>query len=103
MFSEVVVDHNTGKIAKTELITSGEDLSAAKTQSEAVSKAKQSLSVALARVLKGNPGARAVSVFPVLRDGHPIAEITLTKGDEWKTVSEKLCELNRSMQHHLVS
>ena len=55
-----------------------------------MSKAKQSLSVALARVLKGNPGFRAVSIFPALKDGHPVAEVSLTKGDEWKTVSEKL-------------
>src|SRR5229473_5725246 len=89
-FLEVVVDHNTAKAAKTEPITSGEDLSAAKTQSGAISKAKLSLSVALARVLKGNPGFRAVSIFPALKDGHPVAEVTLTKGDEWKTVSEKL-------------
>ncbi len=89
-FSEVVVDHNTGKVAKTEPVTSGEDLSAAKTQSEAMSKAKQSLSVALARVLKGSPGFRAASIFPALKDGHPVAEVSLTKGDEWKTVSEKL-------------
>ena len=89
-FSEVVIDHNTGKTAKTEPITSGEDLSAAKTQSETMSKAKHSLSVALARVLKSNPGFRTVSIFPALKDGHPIAEVSLTKGDEWKTVSEKL-------------
>src|SRR6266478_1223751 len=89
-FSEAVVDHNAGKAAKTEAITSGEDLSAAKTQNEAMAKAKQPLSVALVRVLKSNPGFRAVSIFPALKDGHPIAEITLTKGDEWKTVSEKL-------------
>jgi hypothetical protein len=87
-FSEVVVDHNTGKAAKTEPITSGEDLSAAKTQSEAMAKAKQSRSVALARVVKGK--FHPVSIFPSLKDGHPIAEITLTKGDEWKTASEKL-------------
>jgi len=89
-FSEVVVDHNTGKAAKTEAITSGEDLSAAKTQNEAMAKAKQSLHGALAKVLKANAGFRAVSIFPALRDGHPAAEITLTKGDEWKTVSETL-------------
>src|SRR5467141_1048690 len=89
-FSEVVVDHNTGKAAKTEAITSGEDLSAAKTQNEAIAKAKQSLHATLAKVLKGNPGFRAVSIVPALKDGHPIAEVTLTKGDEWKTVSEKL-------------
>ncbi len=89
-FSEVIVDHNTGKVAKVEPITSGEDLPAAKAQSEAMSKAKQSLRATLARVLKGNPGFLAVSVFPSLKDGHSIVEITLTKGDEWKTVSEKL-------------
>ncbi len=89
-FSEVVVDHNTGKAAKTEAITSGDDLSAAKTQNEAMAKAKQSLHGALAKVLKANAGFRAVSIFPALRDGHPAAEITLTKGDEWKTVSETL-------------
>jgi len=89
-FSEVVVDHNTGKVAKTEAITSGEDLSAANTQNEAMAKAKQSLHAALAKVLKANPGFRAVSIFPALKDGHPVAEITLTKGDEWETVSESL-------------
>src|SRR5467141_618181 len=89
-FSEVIVDHNTGKAAKTEAITSGEDLSAAKTQNEAMAKSKQSLHGALAKVLKANAGFRAVSIFPALKDGHPAAEITLTKGDEWKTVSETL-------------
>jgi hypothetical protein len=85
-----MVDHNAGKVAKTEAITSGEDLSAAKTQNEAMTKAKQSLHATLAKVLKANPGFRAVSIFPALKDGHPVAEITLTKGGEWKTVSETL-------------
>jgi hypothetical protein len=90
-FSDAIVDNNTGKVAKAEAITSGEDLTAAKAQSEAMAKAKQSLRTALAKVLKGNPGFRAVSVFPSLKDdGHPVAEVTLVKGDEWKTVSEKL-------------
>jgi len=89
-FSEVVVDYNTGKAVKTEAITSGEDLSTAKTQNEAMAKAKESLPATLAKVLKSNTGFRAVSIFPALKDGHPVSEITLTKGDEWKTVSEKL-------------
>src|SRR6266852_5997528 len=100
-FAEVIVDTNAGKVARTEPTTSGGDFTAAKAQSEVMSKAKQSLRATLGKVLKGNPGFRAVSVFPSLKDGHPIAEVTLVKGDEWKTVSEKLCELNRSMQHHL--
>ncbi len=40
-FSEVIVDNNTGKVAKAEAITSGADLTAAKAQSEAMAKAKQ--------------------------------------------------------------
>ena len=89
-FSEVVVDHNTKTIAKAESITSGEDLTAAKAQSEAMSKAKQSLRATLTKVLKDNPGFRAVSIFPALKDGHPAAEVTLVMADQWKTVSEKL-------------
>src|SRR5882762_9965398 len=41
-FSEVIVDHATGKVAKTEAITGGGDLTAAKAQSEAMAKAKRS-------------------------------------------------------------
>ena len=89
-FSEVVVDHNTGKVAKTESITGGEDLSAAKAQSEAMSKAKQSLRATLTKFLKDNPGFHAVSMVPAVKDGHPVAEVTLAMGDQWKAVSEKL-------------
>ena len=42
-FSEVIVDHKTGKVAKTKAITSGDDLTAAKAQSGAMAKAKLSL------------------------------------------------------------
>ncbi len=89
-FFEVIVDNNTGKIAKAEAITSGEDLTAAKAQSKAMAKAKQSLRATLAKTLKSNPGFRAVNVFPALKEGHPVAQVTLVKGDQWKTVSEKL-------------
>ena len=41
-FSEVIVDHKTGKVAKTEAITSGEDLAAAKKQAAAMAKTKRS-------------------------------------------------------------
>ncbi len=89
-FSEVLVDLSTGKVARTEPTTSGQDFTTAKAQSEVMAKAKQPLRVTLATVLKGNPGFRGVSIFPALKDGHPIAEVTITKGNEWKTVSEKL-------------
>jgi hypothetical protein len=89
-FSEVIVDHKTGKVAKAEPITGGDDLAAAKSQSEAMAKAKRSLEAAASEAVKGNKGFRAVSVMPALKDGHPVADVTLMKGAEWKTVSEKL-------------
>src|SRR5262245_10633542 len=89
-FSEVIVDHKTGKIAKTEPITEGDDLSHAKAQSEAMAKAKRSLEAAAAEAVKENQGFQAVSVMPAIKEGHPVADVTLVKGTEWKTVSEKL-------------
>ena len=89
-FSEVIVDHTTGRIAKTEPITQGDDLAHAKEQSEAMAKAKRSLGAAASEAVKENKGYRVVSVFPALKDGHPVADVTLVKGTDWKTVSEKL-------------
>jgi uncharacterized membrane protein YkoI len=89
-FSEVIIDHKTGKIAKTEAITGGEDLTAAKAQSGAMAKAKSSLRAATEKAVKTNKGFRAVSVTPSLKEGHPVAEVTLVKGEEFKTASEKL-------------
>jgi len=88
--SEVIVDHKSGKVAKAEPITHGDDLTAAKAQSEAMAKAKRSLDTAASEAVKENKGYRAVSVMPSLKDGHPVADVTLVKGTEWKTVSEKL-------------
>jgi hypothetical protein len=72
-FAEVIVDHKSGKVAKAEAITDADDLSHAKAQSEAMAK-----------------DYRVVSVMPALKGGHPVAEVTLVKGKDWKTVSEKL-------------
>jgi hypothetical protein len=89
-FSEVIVDHKTGKIAKAEPITQGDDLTHAKDQSAAMAKAKRSLGAAASEAVKENKGYRVVSVFPTVKDGHPVADVTLLKGNEWKTVSAKL-------------
>ena len=89
-FSEVIVDHDTGNIAKVEPITSGEDFTAAKAQGEAMAEAKVSLAGAVAKALKNNQGSLAVSVLPGLKNGHPVAEIALVQGDQWKTISAKL-------------
>jgi hypothetical protein len=89
-FSEVIVDHKTGKVSKTEAITGGDDLAAAKEQSEAMAKAKSSLTAVTKKALAANKGFRAVSVTPAMKNGHPAADVTLLKGDEFKAVSEGL-------------
>ncbi len=89
-FSEVIVDHKSGKVAKTEPITGGEDLTAAKLQNAAMPKAKESLRKAVGKAVYANKGYHAVSVHPILKDGESVAEVTLVKGDDWKTVTEKL-------------
>ena|SRR5690349_17406790 len=89
-FSEVIVDHKTGKVAKAEPITQGDDLTAAKAQSKAMGGAKRSLAAAASEASRENKGYRVVSVMPALKDGHPVADVTLLKGTEWRTVSEKL-------------
>ena len=83
-------DKERAELAKAEPITKGDDLTAAKAQSEAMAKAKRSLDAAASEAVKENKGFRAVSVMPALKDGHPMAGVTLVKGTEWKTVSEKL-------------
>src|SRR5262249_761706 len=89
-FSEVIVDPKTGHVAKTEKIEGGEDLTAAKAQADAMSKAKKPLDSAIDAALKDNPGLRPVSVTPALKDGHPVADVTLLKGEELKSASEEL-------------
>jgi len=89
-FSEVIVDHKTGKVAKAEPITKGDDLKYAQEQSQAMAKAKRTLAAAASDAVKANAGYRAISVMPSIKDDHPVAEVTLLKGTEWKTVSERL-------------
>ena len=89
-FAEVIVDHTTGKIVKVVPIKDGEDLAAAKNQSKAIAQAGRSLEAAIAQAVKANGGYRAVSAIPDLKDGHPVAKVTLVNGGEWKTVYEKL-------------
>ena len=89
-FYEVIVDHTTGKIARTEEITSGDDLAAAKEQSAAMVHAKKSLRAAVRAAQKAHKGFRAISVVPELKASHPIATIALSKGHETLTATEKL-------------
>jgi hypothetical protein len=89
-FSEVIVDHKTGKVDKTEKITEGDDLKDAQAQSAASAKAKVSLSRALQKALAENSGYSAVSAVAMLKAGKPVAEITLLKGAALKAVTQPL-------------
>jgi hypothetical protein len=90
-FYEVVVDHTTGKIAKTEEITSGvDDLAAAKEQSAAMAQAKRSLRAAVMSARKAHGNSRAISVMPEMKAAHPVGVVTLSKGNETVTATEKL-------------
>lgn len=89
-FSEVIVDHVTGKVAKTEPITGGEDLAAAQKQVQAMAKAKHSLRDVIAQAEKANPGYHAVSVVPEIENGKAQADVTLLKGTASKSVDESL-------------
>jgi hypothetical protein len=89
-FTEVVADPQTGAIEKAEEITDCEDLEKARKQRDGLSKATTSLLAATERAVKANTGFRAVRVVPELKDSHPVAEVTLVRGEEFKTVSVKL-------------
>ena len=89
-FSEVIIDLATGKIAKSEPITEGDDLTDAKAQSAAMAKTRTSLRAAADKVVNASAGFRAISVTPTLKNSHGIASVTLLKGNQTKTVEESL-------------
>jgi hypothetical protein len=89
-FSEVIVDHMTGKIAKTESITEGEDLAEAKLQNAAMEKAKSDLKAAVDKSAAATAGSRAVSVTPALKGRHTVASVTLLAGQQFQTVEQPL-------------
>jgi hypothetical protein len=89
-FFEVIVDHKTGKVAKAEPITGGDDLTAAKAQAEAMAKAKSSLHIVASKAVADNSGSQAVSITPSLKEGHPVAEVILVKNDHFNKISSPL-------------
>jgi hypothetical protein len=89
-FSEVIVDHATGKVTKTESITEGQDLAEAKSQSAAMAKAKTDLKAAVDKSAATTSGSRAISVTPALKDGHPVASVILVTGQQFQTVEQPL-------------
>jgi hypothetical protein len=89
-FSEVIIDHKTGTIAKAEKITDAEDLEDAQGQARAMSQAKVTLESAIEKATKTNSGYRAVSIIPVLAAVVPMATVTLMKGEDVKKVPVQL-------------
>ncbi len=86
-FSEVFVDHMTGKVARIDKITGGDDMKDAKAQSKAAAKATATLGSAVANAVAANPGYTAVDVTPVLEGKRLVAEITLMKDGRFKGTS----------------
>ncbi len=87
---EVIVDHKSGKVTKTEPISGGEDLTAAKKQAEAMGKTKKRLRDVVSKAEKANVGYKAVEVAAELEDGVPEADVSLLKGMQSKQIDEKL-------------
>jgi hypothetical protein len=85
-YSEVIIDHSSGEIAKAEPITGGDDLADAKKQSDGMFRATRELREAVKEAKHDNPGYLAVSVWPEIKDAHSLATVTLVKDNEWKTV-----------------
>lgn len=89
-YFEVIVDHETGKVARSEAITGGEDLAEAKKQAAAMGKTKRSLRDAVTKAEKANAGFKAVSVEAEIEGSVAQADINLLKGTEAKHVEDKL-------------
>jgi hypothetical protein len=90
LFMEVVANPRTGAILKAEEITDAWDLKAATEQKAAMAKATVSLLAAAETAAKANAGLREVSIYPQVRDGHPVAKVTLLQGTTLKEVIERL-------------
>lgn len=88
-YSEVIVDHRTGKITKAEPITEKEDLAEAKRQAAGMANAKMSLADAVAKAERANPGYHVVSIAAEI-EGGANADLTLLKGAKTKQLDEKL-------------
>jgi hypothetical protein len=89
-FFEVLVNHATGKVLRTEPITEGDDLSAAKEQNEAMANAKTSLQGVVDKTIAQSANTRALSVVPSMKDGHPIASIDVLTYNQVRAIQQPL-------------
>jgi hypothetical protein len=84
-YFEVIVDRDSGEIAKAEPITRGDDLVEAKRQSDGLFRATRELREAVKEAKQNNPGYNAVNVWSEMKDNHSVATVTLVKDNDWKT------------------
>lgn len=89
-FSENIIDLSTGKVAKSEPITKGGDLTDAKAQSAAMARAKVSLKAVADKAEKASDGFRALSVTPALKGRQGVATVILLRGNQLKSVEQPL-------------
>jgi len=89
-FFEVLVNHVTGKVLRTEPITEGDDLSAAKEQNAAMANAKTPLQAMVDKTIAQSANTRAVSVVPGMKDGHPIASIDVLTYNQVRAIQQPL-------------
>jgi hypothetical protein len=89
-FYEVIVDHATGKLAKSDELSKPDDITAAHEQIAAMARAKSSLAAAADRAVQANSGYRAIGVTPMLKEGHSLAAVTLLRGTTLKTVEQQI-------------
>ena len=90
-YFEVVVDHETGAVAKTEEIQGGDDLKAAQRQDRAMAKAKMSLRQAVGKSVATNAGAKAIRASAYTsRKGHAMADIDIVVGGKAKEAPQRL-------------
>jgi hypothetical protein len=90
LFAKVTVDAKSGTLKRTSKITGDDELRRAKEQRAAMAQAHLPLSQAVANAAKSYPGYRAVSAVPMLAAGEPVADITLMKDTEVRTIAAKL-------------
>jgi hypothetical protein len=84
-YSEVIVDHTSGEVAKAEPITGDDDLAEAKKQNDGLFRATREIREAVKEAKHDNPGYLAVSVWPEMKSGHSLANVMLVKENDWKT------------------
>ncbi len=89
-FVETVIDPKTGAIIEAEPITDAGDLGDANDQKAAMEKAKISLLAATDTAVKKNADTKAVSIYPELQSGQPVAKIMLQGAKNLATVTEPL-------------